>query len=119
MTPLIPPKVNTAELDLGKNDPSQNPPLTLVECHLSGNSLPVPNNRIASVNSAVSLAPMAAGPAIASDCQLLVVANYYNDSIAVFAGGLNALVAAVCLRLETPQCSAAESRERRPDAGAT
>jgi DNA-binding beta-propeller fold protein YncE len=77
-----------AELDLGQNLPSNNPPQTVVEGHTSGNGLPVPNNSFASVNAAVYVAPMAAGLAISSDGQTLVVANYYNDSITVFTGGL-------------------------------
>lgn len=74
--------VKAAELDLGQT--------TIAGGHPSGNGLPVPNNQIASVNSAVFVAPMAAGIAISSDGQTLVVANYYNDSITVFTGGLSA-----------------------------
>jgi DNA-binding beta-propeller fold protein YncE len=74
-----------AELDLGQNVSGQ----TVVNGHLSGNGLPVPNNQFASVNSAVFVAPMAAGLAISPDGQTLVVANYYNDSITVFTGGLS------------------------------
>ena len=81
---------NVAELDLGQNLPSQSPPQTVVQGHLSGNGLPVPNNQFASVNSAVYVAPMAAGLAISSDGQMLMVANYYNDSVTVFSGGLSA-----------------------------
>ena len=77
-----------AELDLGQNLPSNTPPQTVVEGHPSGNGLPVPNNSFASVNAAVYVAPMAAGLAISNDGQTLVVANYYNDSITVFTGGL-------------------------------
>ena len=36
----------------------------------------------------VAVKPMAAGVAISQDGQTLVVANYYNDSITVFTGGL-------------------------------
>ena len=61
----------------------------MVAGHPSGNGLPVPNNQFASVNSAVYVAPMAAGLAISNDGQTLVVANYYNDSITVFTGGLS------------------------------
>jgi DNA-binding beta-propeller fold protein YncE len=50
----------------------------------------VPNSAFASVNAAVFVAPMAAGLAISSDGQTLVVANYFNDSITVFTGGLSA-----------------------------
>jgi DNA-binding beta-propeller fold protein YncE len=79
----------SAELDLGQNLPSQNPAQTVVAGHPSGNGLPVPDNQFASVNSAVYVPPMAAGLAISSDGQTLLVANYYNDSITVFTGGLN------------------------------
>ncbi len=61
----------------------------MVGGHPAGNGLPVPNNQLASVNSAVFVAPMAAGVALSNDGQTLVVANYYNDSITVFTGGLN------------------------------
>jgi DNA-binding beta-propeller fold protein YncE len=71
-----------AELDLG-------PSTSVVSGHPSGNGLPVPNNSFASVNAAVYVAPMAAGVAVSSDGQTLVVANYYNDSITVFIGGLS------------------------------
>ena len=74
---------SVAELDLGQS------PFTPVQGHPSGNGLPVPNNAFASVNAAVYVAPMAAGLAISQDGQTLVVANYYNDSITVFTGGLN------------------------------
>ncbi len=72
----------SAELDLGQGN-------SVVGGHPAGNGLPVPNNQFASVNSAVFVAPMAAGIALSNDGQTLVVANYYNDSITVFTGGLN------------------------------
>jgi DNA-binding beta-propeller fold protein YncE len=75
------------ELDLGQS------PNSVVEGHPSGNGLPVPNNKFASVNAAVYVAPMAAGVAISNDGQMLVVANYFNDSITVFTGGLSAWTA--------------------------
>jgi DNA-binding beta-propeller fold protein YncE len=40
------------------------------------------------VNSLTYAQPCAAGVAVSSDGQKLVVANYYNDSITVFTGGL-------------------------------
>ena len=40
------------------------------------------------VNSLIYVQPCAAGVAVSSDGQKLVVANYYNDSITVFTGGL-------------------------------
>ena len=72
-----------AELDLGQGS-------SVVSGHPAGNGLPVPNNSFASVNAAVYVAPMAAGVAISSDGMTLVVANYYNDSITAFEGGLSA-----------------------------
>jgi YVTN family beta-propeller protein len=74
----------TAELDLG-----QNLTLGIAAGHPSGNGLPVPNDSFASVNAAVFVAPCAAGVAISNDGNMLVVANYYNDSITVFTGGLS------------------------------
>jgi len=41
-----------------------------------------------SINLQVGVRPCAAGVAISSDGRTLVVANYYNDSITVFNGGL-------------------------------
>lgn len=76
-----------AELDLGQDIPSQG--LIVASGHPSGNGLPVPNDQFASVNSAVFVAPMAAGVAISNDGMTLVVANYFNDSITVFTGGLS------------------------------
>ena len=40
------------------------------------------------MNSEVYVQPCAAGVAVSRDGQKLVVANYYNDSITVFTGGL-------------------------------
>jgi DNA-binding beta-propeller fold protein YncE len=71
-----------AELDLGPGN-------SVVTGHPSGNGLPVPNSSFASVNAAVYVAPMAAGVAVSSDGLTLAVANYYNDSITVFNGGLS------------------------------
>ena len=47
---------------------------------VSGEQVP-PNDR-------VSVFPCAAGVAVSSDGKTLVVANYYNDSITIFTGGL-------------------------------
>ena len=85
---------SVAELDLGQdaaNTSNSSTPVTnpIVQGHLSGNGLPVPNNKIASVNSAVFVAPMAAGVAVSKDGQILVVANYFNDSVTIFTGGLS------------------------------
>ncbi|MFY9843242.1 MAG: putative Ig domain-containing protein [Terriglobales bacterium] len=75
--------LQTAELDLGQS------PNTPVEGHPSGNGLPIGNNGYSSVNAAIYVPPCAAGVAISHDGNMLVVANYYNDSITVFAGGLS------------------------------
>jgi len=72
----------SAELPLGQI------PGQLAAGHPAGNGLPVPNNGTAAVNAAVYVGPCAAGVAISSDGLTLVVANYYNDSITVFSGGL-------------------------------
>jgi DNA-binding beta-propeller fold protein YncE len=71
-----------AELDLGPSN-------AVGSGHPAGNGMPVPDNQMASVNSAVYVAPMAAGVALSPDGLTLVVANYYNDSITVFTGGLS------------------------------
>jgi YVTN family beta-propeller protein len=42
----------------------------------------------APINDRVGVVPCAAGVAISSDGKILVVANYYNDSISIFTGGL-------------------------------
>jgi DNA-binding beta-propeller fold protein YncE len=89
----------TAELQLGQDSRNLLPPITtpppypVVQGHLSGNGLPVPNNSIASVNSAVFVAPMAAGIGVSKDGNFLVVANYFNDSVTIFQGGLSAWLA--------------------------
>jgi DNA-binding beta-propeller fold protein YncE len=85
----------TAELDLGQDsrnltNPPPSPLYPVVQGHPSGNGLPVPNNAFASVNAAVYVAPMAAGVAISKDGNFLVVANYFNDSVTIFQGGLSA-----------------------------
>jgi hypothetical protein len=56
--------------------------------HPAGLGLNTPNQGIVPVNSAIFVQPCAAGVAISSDGQTLAVANYYNDSITVFKGGL-------------------------------
>ena len=76
---------SVAELNLGQTSTGG----TIAAGHPAGNGLPVPNNAFASVNAAVFVAPMAAGIAISPSGEELVVANYYNDSITVFTGGLN------------------------------
>jgi DNA-binding beta-propeller fold protein YncE len=67
--------------------PAQQPELLLN--HAAGVGLMVaPSEPTPSVNSTVFVQPCAAGLAVSSDGQKLVVANYYNDSITVFEGGL-------------------------------
>jgi DNA-binding beta-propeller fold protein YncE len=61
----------------------------LVMGHLTGIGLDAtPANQQIAVNNMVAVQPMAAGVAISSDGQTLVVANYYNDSLTAFTGGL-------------------------------
>ncbi|MBU5635301.1 bifunctional YncE family protein/alkaline phosphatase family protein [Geomonas sp. Red69] len=56
----------------------------------SGNGLPWSANfGNGSINLQIGVKPCAAGLAISSDGKTLVVANYYNDSISIFRGGLN------------------------------
>jgi len=58
--------------------------------HPAGNGLVVqpPTGEQIPVNEMVAVKPMAAGVAISKDGLTLAVANYYNDSITVFTGGL-------------------------------
>jgi len=58
--------------------------------HLAGVGLDVepPTGQQIPVNERVAVSPCAAGVAISSDGKTLVVANYYNDSITAFTGGL-------------------------------
>ena len=44
---------------------------------------------VVAVNNQIAVQPMAAGVAVSSDGLTLAVANYYNDSLTVFTGGLN------------------------------
>jgi hypothetical protein len=61
----------------------------LVMGHLTGLGLnATPSNQQIAVNNQVAVQPMAAGVAISSDGQTLAVANYYNDSLTMFTGGL-------------------------------
>jgi len=56
--------------------------------HRAGLGLAVPNDGLVPINSMVFVQPCAAGVAVSNDGKTLVVANYYNDSITVFRGGL-------------------------------
>jgi DNA-binding beta-propeller fold protein YncE len=60
----------------------------LVLAHGAGLGLNVPYAGPASANASIFESPCAAGLAISSDGQTLAVANYDNDSITVFTGGL-------------------------------
>jgi DNA-binding beta-propeller fold protein YncE len=60
----------------------------LVMSHGSGLGLNVAPSGPGTANSSIWEAPCAAGVAISSDGQTLAVANYDNDSISVFTGGL-------------------------------
>ena len=54
------------------------------------------------VSSSTFVQPCAAGVAVSSDGQKLVVANYYNDSITVFTGGLGNWAPLASLTAEEP-----------------
>jgi len=54
-----------------------------------GLGLTVAPNGATAINNAVGVYPCAAGIGISNDGQTLVAANYYNDSISVFTGGIN------------------------------
>ncbi len=54
-----------------------------------GVGLPGTGDSSQGVNLQVGVKPCAAGVAVSADGKTLVVANYYNDSISVFKGGLN------------------------------
>ena len=58
--------------------------------HTAGNGLVVqpPSGPQLQPNEKVAVEPCAAGVAVSDDGATLVVANYYNDSITVFTGGL-------------------------------
>ena len=55
--------------------------------HVLGVGLNIQPNGALQVNSQVGVYPCAAGLAISSDGQTLVVADYFNDAITVFSGG--------------------------------
>jgi len=61
----------------------------LVMGHKTGLGLnATPTNQQIAVNNMIAVQPMAAGVGISSDGQRLAVANYYNDSLTLFTGGL-------------------------------
>ncbi|MGA3085457.1 MAG: beta-propeller fold lactonase family protein [Thermodesulfobacteriota bacterium] len=57
--------------------------------HKEGVGIPGSGDSSQGVNLQVGVKPCAAGVTISNDGKTLVVANYYNDSISVFKGGLN------------------------------
>ena len=61
----------------------------LVMGHPTGLGLNVVNTGPGTANGTIFESPCAAGVAISSDGKTLAVANYDNDSISVFTGGLN------------------------------
>jgi len=68
-----------------------------------GVGLPVPKSEPSlQINSVVYAQPCAAGVAISQDGQTMVVANYYNDSITVFTGGLGNWTPLSTLTAEEP-----------------
>jgi len=78
--------VFTLNSELATWVPAAQPELLLN--HTAGVGLVVaPTEPTPTVNSQVFVQPCAAGVAVSSDGQKLVVANYYNDSITVFSGG--------------------------------
>ena len=68
---------------------AEQPGSALALGHTAGLGLAIPPDAAqVPINQQVSVLPCAAGVAISNDGQTLVVANYYNDSITVFRGGL-------------------------------
>ena len=82
--------VHIFTLDTATGTWGEEPNTALALHHAAGLGLDVepPNGEQLPVNERVSVSPCAAGVAISKDGQTLVVANYYNDSITVFKGGL-------------------------------
>ena len=77
--------------------------------HRAGLGLAVPNDGLVPINSMVFVQPCAAGVAISSDGKTLVVANYYNDSITVFRGGLSSWSKGTELDLRPGKSSASQA----------
>jgi DNA-binding beta-propeller fold protein YncE len=74
-------------LDLGHPYDPRDPNMSRMGNGLLYNAATPPPNPTA-VNAQVAVKPCAAGLAISKDGKTLVVANYYNDSISIFKGGL-------------------------------
>lgn len=75
-------------LDLGHPYDPRDPHKARMGNGLLYNAASPPPGNVTAVNAQVAVKPCAAGVAIADDGQTLVVANYYNDSLSVFKGGL-------------------------------
>jgi DNA-binding beta-propeller fold protein YncE len=93
-TPAIPYTGNGDNVHIFTLDPvkltwAEQLPEALVMNHGSGLGLSVPVSGPGTANGSIWESPCAAGVAISSDGQTLAVANYDNDSISVFTGGLN------------------------------
>jgi len=71
--------------------------------HTGGNGLDLKANGIVPINQEVGVLPCAAGLAISQDGQTMVVANYYNDSITIFKGGLGHWAAVPGTNPQIPQ----------------
>jgi DNA-binding beta-propeller fold protein YncE len=78
-------------------------PELLLNHTTGGVGLPVPASApLLQINSVVYVSPCAAGVAVSNDGQTMVVANYYNDSITVFTGGLGNWAPLSTLTAEEP-----------------
>src|SRR5208282_6015663 len=95
--PITPPQYDNVHIfTLGGADGTTWAPATLPDGpelllgHSGGGvGLAVPSTAPAlTINSSVYVQPCAAGVAVSNDGQTMAVANYYNDSITVFTGGL-------------------------------
>jgi hypothetical protein len=77
---------NIHVITLAANGTTQQSELALD--HPAGLGLAGASTGPTSANGQIFVQPCAAGLALSSDGQMLVVANYYNDSITMFTGGL-------------------------------
>jgi len=110
--PPVPPQYDNVHVfTLGANGTTWAPapstllpgPELLLNHTTGGVGLPVPANApLLQINSVVYVSPCAAGVAVSNDGQTMVVANYYNDSITVFTGGLGNWAPLSTLTAEEP-----------------
>lgn len=82
------PQTAANTLDLGHAYDPRDPTKSRQGNGLLYNDAPKPTSSITAVNAQVAVKPCAAGLAIAKDGKTMVVANYFNDSISIFKGGL-------------------------------